>query len=131
MKKAIEGPEDVAVLVRAFYTNILKDDLLAPFFKNVAENKWEYHLEVMNRFWNNILFYSGDYVGNPFKAHQIVHLVNMLQPIHFQRWEKLFAKTVDELFTGPKAEQAKQRTLAISSVMQEKILQRSNGYAEL
>jgi hemoglobin len=130
MKKIIEGPGDVAVLVQSFYAKVLEDELLGPFFKVTAESRWQEHLDIMNRFWCNILFYSGEYVGNPFKSHQVLHLIKIIQPLHFKRWEQLFLETVDTLFTGEKAELAKQRTLAISAIMQQKILQHSAGYAE-
>jgi len=131
MKKIIEGPEDVVILVQSFYAKVLEDELLSPFFKVTAESRWKEHLEIMNQFWCNILFYSGQYVGNPFKAHQVLHLIKTLQAKHFTRWGELFEQTVDDLFVGEKAELAKQRTLAISAIMQQKILQRSSGYAEL
>ena len=40
---------------------------------------------------------------------------------HFQRWQALFFLTVDELFAGPKAEEAKLRALNIAHVFEHRL----------
>ncbi len=122
MKKEIVCPEDVQLLVRTFYSRVLLDSRLAPFFAHVVKDHWEKHLEVLDLFWNNILFYSGGYDGNPLQAHKTLHQFKTLHTQDFDRWLQLFNETVDELFEGEKAELAKQRAHSIASVMQLKIL---------
>src|SRR5215217_266733 len=113
MKKKIESFEDVQLLVRSFYEKVLQDEMLSPFFSYVKDNRWEKHLEVLDHFWNNILFYSGGYYGNPLEVHKTLHHFSHLTSENFDRWLHLFNANVDELFYGEKAELAKQRALSI------------------
>ncbi len=122
MKKKIETSDDVQLLVRSFYKRVLKDELLGPYFSYVAAHHWESHLETIDTFWNNIIFYSGGYFGNPLEVHQRIHQFRHFEPQHFERWLKHFDETVDELFRGEKALLAKQRAHSIAVVMQIKIL---------
>jgi hemoglobin len=57
------------------------------------------------------------YKGNPFQSH--LNLAIEMQ--HFDRWLKLFKETVDEHFTGEKAEETKMRAQAIAGVFQHKM----------
>jgi hemoglobin len=43
-----------------------------------------------------------------------------LSPAHFERWVSLFHETVDALFSGGKAEMAKQRASLIAWTIQNK-----------
>lgn len=122
MKKDIEGAEDVQLLVRSFYSKVLQDDLLAHFFAYAKEHKWEEHLQTLDSFWNSIIFYKNDYLGNPMQVHKTLHAFKHLQHRDFERWLQLFNQTVDELFEGEKAELAKQRAMSIATMMRIKIL---------
>lgn len=119
MKTDIEGRTELEQLVNSFYDKVRGDELLAPLFAHV---NWERHLPIMYSFWENTLFYSGGYYGNPLKTHQGYHKHFPLNDAHFKRWLELFTATVDELFEGTRAELAKQRAMSISTVMQLKIL---------
>lgn len=122
MKKYdIRGKEDVKLLVDLFYEKVRADDLIGYIFNDVAQVNWETHLPVMYNFWENVLFYTASYTGNPMIVHRKLNNVIALQPEHFQRWLKLFHEVVDENFTGEKAELAKQRATSIAVVMQLKI----------
>ncbi len=77
---------------------------------------------MLDNFWNNILFYSGGYYGNPLQVHATLHHLNKLKGKNFDRWLQPFNETVDELFEGEKAELAKQRALSIATIMRMKIL---------
>ena len=127
MKRDIEKFEDVQLLVRSFYNKVLNDDMLSGFFSYVKDHHWQKHLEVLDSFWDNILFYSGNYNGNPLEVHTTLHHFNRLNAVHFERWLKLFKETVDDLFQGQKAELAKQRAVSIATVMQVKILYKKEG----
>jgi hemoglobin len=131
MKKRIEEFGDVQLLVRTFYNKILSDELLGDYFSFVASHHWDKHLEVLDRFWNNILFYAGGYEGNPLQVHQTLHHFKKLDRKDFERWLQLFNQTVDELFEGEKAALAKQRALSIATVMQIKILREKPESASL
>jgi hemoglobin len=88
----------------------------------VAKVNWENHLPKMYNFWENILFFTGNYEGNPMARHKELHEKSPMNPTHFGHWNKLFTETVDKLFEGPKAEEIKNRALNISAAMMYKTL---------
>lgn len=121
MKKDIEDKKDIELLVNSFYEKVKTDSSINFFFSKVVPVNWEKHLPVMYTFWENIIFHSGGYTGNPMQVHTELHTKHALQKEHFEKWIALFNATVDELFEGEKASQAKQRAYAIATVMQIKI----------
>lgn len=126
--KNLETSDDVEVLVRHFYSTVLKDPLLLPYFTAVREpERWKKHIEVFNLFWNNIIFLEGGYVGNPMLLHKQLHDEKNMEEKHFTQWLLLFHTSVDELFEGEKAAFAKSRASTIAEVMKLKILRGSEG----
>ena len=122
MKKEIENFADVQLLVRSFYNKVLKDEKLGHYFAYAFEHHWDKHLDTLDRFWNNLLFFTGGYEGNPMQIHKTLHHFKHLDKAAFDRWIQLFLLTVDDLFEGEKAELAKQRAYSIATMMQIKIL---------
>ena len=118
MKQDITTREDVERLVLSFYDKVKVDEQIGFIFSRVD---WEKHLPVMFNFWENTLFYTGGYTGNPVEAHRRIHSFVPLKEEHFQRWISLFTATVDELFEGEKAELAKQRAVSIATILRIKI----------
>ena len=113
LKTDIIGNEEIRVLVDKFYETIRQDDILGPIFNEKVED-WSKHLPTMYLFWESILFRRGGYSGNPFAKH-----INLpVDREHFTRWLTLFQATVDELFEGPKAEQAKEASKSIAHSFQ-------------
>lgn len=121
MKKELVDRKDIENLVDAFYGKALKDEKLGPFFNTIPKEHWEKHLKVMYNFWENVIFFTGSYEGNPMVAHRKVNEKMPMHPEHFHQWIALFTKTVDDLFTGEKAEFTKQRAISIATVMQIKL----------
>lgn len=121
MKKDIENRKDIELLIKTFYNKVKTDTTIGYIFNDIAKVNWEKHLPVMFDFWENVLFYTGGYEGNPMIIHQRLNRAMPLTKSHFSRWEELFTQTVDELFDGTNAVQAKHRALSISTVMQLKI----------
>lgn len=126
----IETEEDIKVLVDRFYDKVKKDDLIGYIFTDVVHVNWEKHLPVMYRFWQNVLFYTGGYEGNPIIMHKHLNSKVPLNESHFNRWIRLFNLTVDENFEGKKATLAKQRALSISTVMQLKLFPQTPQFNE-
>ena len=122
MKKDIETRNDIECLVNCFYEKVKADDVIGYIFNHIAHVNWEKHIPIMYDFWENALFYTGSYTGNPMELHKHLHRLMPLTREHFAQWNKLFTATVDELFEGEKAHLAKQRAISISTVMQIKIL---------
>ena len=122
MKSDIANRNDIILLVNTFYEKVKKDQVIGYIFNDVAKVNWEKHLPVMYDFWENVIFFTGAYTGNPMTAHKLLNNKTPLNAAHFQEWIKLFTQTVDELFEGEKAELTKQRAISIATVMQIKIV---------
>lgn len=123
MKNDIKSRNDINQLIDIFYDTIKKDEILGYIFDDIAKVNWVKHLPIMYDFWENTLFYTGSYSGNPVQNHRALNQKFALSKLHFDRWLKLFNETVDRLFEGEKAELAKQRALSIATVLQIKIAQ--------
>ena len=121
MKKDISSRQDIELLVNTFYDRVKEDKLIGTFFTDIVKVNWEKHLPVMYDFFENMLFYTGKYTGNPMELHKRINLRMPISSSHFRQWEQLFFNTVDDLFEGKTAELAKQRAKSISAVMQLKI----------
>jgi hemoglobin len=122
MKKDIQNKKDIAIMVDHFYEKVISDSIIGPIFTDIVKVNWEKHLPIMYCFWENALFYTGSYIGNPMELHKHLHQLTKLKTEHFLRWNQLFTESVDDLFSGETATLAKQRAISISTVMQIKIL---------
>jgi len=117
MKKEILNRDDIKRLVDAFYLKVREDSLLAGIFNARIKDSWPLHLEKMYSFWESLLLDKVTYHGNPFAHHADLPV----EKEHFDRWLKLFDQTVDELFAGEKAEEAKSRAAKIAVIFHTKI----------
>ncbi|MDN3674483.1 group III truncated hemoglobin [Flavobacterium branchiarum] len=109
--------EDIKLLVNTFYAKVQKDDLIGPIFNEKIQGRWPEHLETMYKFWQTILLEQHTYSGSPFPPHK--HLP--VEQAHFNRWIEIFTKTVDSLFIGNLAEEAKMRGVNMASMFLYKI----------
>lgn len=121
MKTDIKGRSDIEFLINEFYKKVKNDDKIGHFFSHVVIVNWNKHLPIMYDFWENILFHTGGYNGNPMEKHLNLNMKSPLRREHFERWTRLFDETVDEHFSGGKAILIKQRALSIATVIQLKI----------
>lgn len=109
--KDITTREDITLLITEFYKKVRADEQLAPHFVDVD---WEHHTPIIIDFWNMILLGDPKYKGNPF----LKHLRLSLQKEDFNHWLFHFKNTVDEYFSGEKADEAKMRADSIAHVFQ-------------
>ncbi|MBS1647564.1 MAG: group III truncated hemoglobin [Bacteroidetes bacterium] len=121
MKKDIVNRKDIEKLVDAFYDKLKNDATLGHFFKEVVNVDWEKHAGVLYCFWENVLFYTGNYNGNPMQQHILIHAKKPFTIQDFTQWTLLFNETVDAFFEGKNAESIKQRAQSISTIMQIKL----------
>ena len=105
MTEDISILKDIKLLVDGFYTKVRADELLGPIFHEVIQDRWPDHLQKMYTFWQTVLLKEHTYYGSPFPPHANLPV----QKAHFDRWQELFFETVDEYFSGDKAEEAKWR----------------------
>ena len=108
---------DIERLVDTFYERVRADEVLAPIFDDVAHTDWARHLPKMYDFWDTVLFGSAAYHGQPLGVHAALSSRVALGEREFQRWLGVFMVTVDALFTGRVAEEAKLRAGRIAAVM--------------
>ncbi|MCF7561835.1 group III truncated hemoglobin [Sabulilitoribacter multivorans] len=123
-KKDIKSKEDVFLLVSTFYKKVRKDDVLGPFFNDVIKD-WDEHLERLTIFWESSLFLKTRYTGNPLDVHVKVDKENnhTITELHFGLWLNLWFQTIDELFEGDYAENAKRRARKMGTFLYLKIFE--------
>ncbi len=123
--KDIENRKDIEILINSFYDKVKEDKIIGYFFSEVINVDWEKHLPTMYNFWESIIFGTPVYEGNPMRPHMSLHEKSPMESRHFEQWLKLFTSTVDEHFSGEKAEFTKQRAMSIATVMQIKIIEKN------
>ncbi|SDQ54814.1 hemoglobin [Flagellimonas zhangzhouensis] len=116
-EKEILSLVEIKQLVDQFYEKVRKDPLLADIFNSIIKDNWPAHLEKMYRFWQTVLLKEHTYKGSPFAPHAQLPV----NAKHFDRWKHLFFETVDENFSGKKAEEAKFRATKMAEMFQLKI----------
>ena len=115
--KEIISLDDIKKLVDTFYGKVRKDELIGPIFNERIQDRWQQHLEKMYTFWQTILLEERTYFGAPFPPHANLPISHN----HFKRWMELFTQTVDDLFTGAIAEDAKWRAGKMAELFESKI----------
>ncbi len=113
--------EDVEFLVKEFYNQVIKDELIGFFFTDVAKIDLNKHLPKMYNFWESILLGNPVYEGHPMGKHFPINEVSALEEKHFNRWLQIWEKTVHENFDGENAENAINRALNIARIMNHKM----------
>jgi hemoglobin len=114
----IANRADIERMVDGFYARVQEDAILGPIFNDVAATDWATHLPKMYAFWDGVLFATPGFRGNPLAVHLALGQKVELGKREFDRWLKLFHQTIDELFAGPVATEAKARAMRIAGVMQ-------------
>ena len=118
-KKQMENSDDVRLLLDHFYAKVKKDPLLAPVFqvRIPTEADWPEHMDVLYQFWESVLFGVSAFRGNPFPKH----IGLGINAAHFDRWIELLHATIDELFVGKIAVEAKQKALKMRMLFEYKL----------
>jgi hemoglobin len=123
-KKDITTRDDIFTLVSKFYEKVRKDEVLGPFF-NETITDWDAHLQHLTTFWESSLFLKTKYYGNPLEVHVKVDAAfhNSITELHFGLWLNLWFQTIDELFEGDYAENAKRRARKMGTFLYLKIFE--------
>ncbi|MDH7914312.1 group III truncated hemoglobin [Winogradskyella sp. SYSU M77433] len=123
-KKDITSREDIFLLVSKFYEKVRKDTVLGPFFNNSIKD-WDAHLQHLTTFWESSLFLKTRYYGNPLEVHVNVDKANnnTITELHFGLWLNLWHQTIDELFEGEYANNAKRRARKMGTFLYLKIFE--------
>ncbi len=121
--KDIETRADIELLISKFYEKMLKDQVIGFIFTDIAKIDLDEHLSIICDFWETILFTRPVYKRGP-EVMKVHHELNKKIPLkkgHFTRWLYLFSTTIDELYTGERAEKAKERADSIAKQMQKRL----------
>ncbi|MFD0792891.1 group III truncated hemoglobin [Mucilaginibacter litoreus] len=110
--------KDIKLLVDTFYQRIQADTILGPVFNERIQDRWPVHLEKMYSFWQTVLLEEYTYNGRPFPPHAQLPVEHE----HFAQWLSIFNATIDELFTGDKATEAKWRANKMAQMFESKIV---------
>jgi hemoglobin len=121
MKKDITNSSDIQQLVDTFYKLVIRDDVIGYFFTSIVKLDFDHHLPILYSFWETVLLGEPSYKGNPVAKHVALHQKEPLKEYQFDRWLALWNATVDELFEGPIASQAKTKADTMKQLMLAKI----------
>ena len=127
MKKDIRSRDDIYILVNFFYEKVKKDDILGPFFnENISD--WDAHINHLTDFWESSLFLKTRFTGDPLQKHIEVDNENnnAITEMHFGVWLNLWYQTINELFEGDFAENAKRRARKMGTFIYLKIFEARN-----
>ena len=108
--------ENLTTLVNRFYTKVLKDETVGPFFieklgPDINGDLWKPHLTLIRDFWASIALGDTAYRGSPFAPHL------QIEGIHadaFSQWLVLFFETLDNLYEPNIANLFKERATIIA-----------------
>ncbi|NNK79999.1 MAG: group III truncated hemoglobin [Flavobacteriales bacterium] len=112
---------DIIRLLDRFYDRLFSDDIIGHFFTDVMDLSRKEHMPIMYNFWDSILLGAANYHGNPMEKHIRLSDRSPMHKEHFERWLLLWTQSVDELFKGSKAEEAKKRAADIAMLMEFKV----------
>ncbi len=113
----LQNEADIMRLVDTFYARVNEDALLRPIFNDVAQVDWAAHLPTMYSFWSSVLLGTSRYKGRPMAKHFPLPI----GAAHFRQWLALFRASVDELFAGPGAEEAKTKAQSIGAMFEHRM----------
>ena len=123
VKREIKSREEVSLLVATFYKKVRVNDTLGPFFAKIQD--WDEHLDRLTTFWESSLFLKTKYFGDPLKAHVKAdqEFNHSISEFHFGIWLNLWYQTIDELFVGEVADNAKRRARKMGTFLYLKIFE--------
>jgi hemoglobin len=119
--KDIENRADIELLINSFYDKVRVDGKIGFIFNEIIGDNWSHHLPVMYQFWDMVLFSAPGYAGNPTRKHVEIDKKITLNKEHFDRWLELWNETVDKLYAGENAAQAKNRAMLMTNLIHIKI----------
>ncbi len=117
----ITNRKDIELMVDTFYGKVMINPIIGPIFSDVVRVNWGVHLPKMYSFWSSLLLNEESFSGNPMRVHIGLSKLTTMKEAEFSEWLKLFHETVDELFSGEKADEAKTKASDIARLMLTKI----------
>jgi hemoglobin len=112
--KDIETYGDCLFLIQEFYRKLLNDKQIGHFFEDLDLST---HIPNVADFWAFVLIDKPGYANNMMTAHA---RLDLKEP-DFTRWLELFHATINENFSGEKADLAIERSRLIAWTMRSKM----------
>jgi hemoglobin len=122
----ISTEDDIRTLIDSFYKKVIVDPVIGSIFTDVVKLSWEKHIPIMYSFWGTVLLGKNTYTGNPMIKHIDLDKKTELTALHFDTWLSLWEVTVNENFSGEKANEAIARAKSIAGLMLLKIEESRN-----
>jgi hemoglobin len=114
----LDTRENIEFFVDRFYERLLADEQLAPIFVDVARIDLSVHLPHIKDYWCKLLLGDKKYQRHTMDIHRQLNSKRSLQATDFRRWLDFFTATVDDYFSGERAERAKRVAAAIAANME-------------
>ena len=99
----IQTEGDIKTLVDTLCYKATNDTLLGASFGAAARIHWPHYLTSQYRYWSSTLLGRGTAEGEPLPEQ----IALPRSGAHVEHWLDLFSSTVEEFFSGTKAEEAK------------------------
>lgn len=126
----ISSRKEVDFLVRRFYDQVRKHEVLGPVFNHVVQD-WDHHLVHLSDFWEMILLQTGPGRGkfNPTKVHREVdaQVNHQIEQSHFGHWLELWFATINRYFEGEVADYAKEHARRMGHMLFMRIWEARNN----
>ena len=106
-KYDLDNPEAIELMAEKFYGRIKSDPQLSRIFFEVGEVDLDKHLPHIKRYWGKLLLADPSYNRHTMNIHRALHEKANLGLSDFERWLALFVETIDDSFSGPLAQRAK------------------------
>lgn len=74
----------------------------------------------MYSFWASVLLGEASYNGDTMTIHTMISKQHQFTQVMFENWLMMFTETIDQLFEGTKANEAKTRAKNIAGLIQSK-----------
>ncbi len=122
--------DDIHSVVSKFYSKAMKDEIIGVYFTEIVPLDLTTHISKIVSFWEVMLFGTGDYRGNPMREHFPLNRALAMEQKHFDQWLKLWTETIDVLYEGKNAAEAKTRGMHIANLMAHKMAEatKRGGY---
>ncbi|RYU75464.1 group III truncated hemoglobin [Hymenobacter persicinus] len=110
----IQTEGDIKTLVDTLCHKATNDTLLGPRYGAAARIHWPHYLTSQYRYWSTTLLGKPAEEGEPVPAQ----LAIPTNGPHIEKWVNLFSSTVEECFSGTKAEEAKNLARQLATRLQ-------------
>lgn len=119
--KDIASRDDINLIMRLFYKKLLQDERINYLFTEVAQLDLESHFEILNDFWESILFGTAQYQRNAMLKHIELNQKSPLLDHHFDIWLAYLSQTIADNYQGEKASEMFERANQIAQLMRFKV----------